>query len=59
VKENIMTLHSAIIKGRMRKEFRTIIESGKIPKEALFSCTGLVIDDLSVDVENVLTGIHF
>ena len=54
-----MTLHSAIIKGRMRKEFRTIIESGKIPKEALFSCTGLVIDDLSVDVENVLTGINF
>jgi hypothetical protein len=54
-----MTLHSTIIKGRMRKEFRTIIESAKIPKEALFSCTGLVIDDLSVDVENVLTGIHF
>jgi hypothetical protein len=54
-----MTLHSAIIKGRMRKDFKSIIESNKIPKEALFSCTGLVIDDLIVDVDNVLTGIHF
>lgn len=57
--ENIKTLHSAIIKGRMKKEFRTIVEGNKIPKEALFSCTGLVIDDLIVDVDNVLTGIHF
>ena len=43
----------------MRKDFKTIIESGKIPREALFSCTGLEINDLIVDVENVLTGIHF
>lgn len=57
--ENIKTLHSAIIKGRMKKEFRQIIESNKIPKEALYSCTGLVIDDLIVDAENVLNGIHF
>lgn len=59
VNENIVTLHSAILKGRMRKDFRSIVETNKIPKEALFSCTGLVIDDLIVDVDNVLTGIHF
>lgn len=54
-----MSLHSAILKGRMKKDFRSIIESNKIPKEALFTCTGLVIDDLVIDVDNVLTGIHF
>jgi hypothetical protein len=59
VSENIKTLHSAITKGRMRKEFRTIIESGKVPKEALFSCTGLVIDDLVINVDKVLQDIHF
>ena len=30
-----------------------------MPKEAIFSCTGLAIEDLIIDVENVLPGIHF
>lgn len=59
VQDNVKVLHSAILKGRMKKEFRAILENGKIPKEALFKCTGLVIDDFLIDVDNVLTGIKF
>ena len=59
VQNSISELQSAISKGRIRKDFKTIIESNKIPKEALFKCTGKKFEDFVVDVENVLVGVQF
>jgi hypothetical protein len=57
--ELVHTLHNSVKKGKLKKDFTALFEKDhKIAKEAVFILQGLEIEDLVIDVENVLTGIH-